>query len=245
MRLYHGKTLLLENANFTDFTKAYAKAVYEKSSLPFLLVRGDDARLLVVTHDSRIMMCRADWPGECYVSYDSSSYLDGSQRVMGLAHSMMVKDAFLIDPAFAIKAIQSFFTHKPMGDFVDFCHGTPEPELTSFPSPFKKKKNVKRELVEMHVTISEELKADMHDVCEFLGDNEGDPDVYIDYDDAIQIGSLCGGRINRRRNIFIFTYYLRNGDKWQFEVPRTVLDGIADGTITKLTVEASVPKNLR
>ncbi len=71
-----------------------------------------------------------------------------------------------------------------------------------------------------------------------------DPDENIDYDDAIQIGSLCGGRLDHWRDTYLFSYHLDNGDVWSFNVPRTVLDGIADGSINKLTVDASVPKDV-
>ena len=84
----------------------------------------------------------------------------------------------------------------------------------------------------------------MRDVCEYLDGVADDPDENIDYDDAIQIGSLCGGRLDRRRDIYLFSYHLDSGDEWSFKVPRAVMDGIADGSIDKLTVDASVPKTV-
>jgi hypothetical protein len=103
-------------------------------------------------------------------------------------------------------------------------------------------KRVERKLVEAHVDVTPELRADMQSVCEYLDEVADDPDVDIDYDDAIQIGSLCGGRINRRKDLYLFTYYLSSGDDWMFEAARTILDGIADGSISRISVTACVPE---
>ncbi len=249
MKLYHGKTLLQENADFAAFTRAYAQAVHEKSCVPFLLVRDDDYRLLVVTHESRIMLCTAKgywWangPANCSVSHEST-YLEGIHSVVGLTKNhITVKDRSLIEPFFAIKAIQAFFNNKSMSDFVSFGSGMPEPEIMNFPSPFKAEEEIQQVRVEMQVTVTDELKADMQRVCEFLESKQLDRDGYFDSEDAIRIGSLCGERVDRRHNIFDFCYLQNNGDAWHFRAPRTVLDGIATGNITKLTVGVFVPKH--
>jgi hypothetical protein len=67
--------------------------------------------------------------------------------------------------------------------------------------------------------------------------------VNIDFDDAIQIGSLCGGRINRKQDLYLFSYHLNNGDIWQFRVKRTMLEAIAYGGFQTLNVLASIPEN--
>jgi hypothetical protein len=44
--------------------------------------------------------------------------------------------------------------------------------------------------------------------------------------------------------MYLFSYYQTNGDVWSFKAPRTLLDGIADGSIGKITVDALVPRNV-
>ncbi len=243
MRVYRRKTLLHDNADFAAFTKSYGESVIESSADPFLLVRDDDARLLIVTEDGNVMLCLADGPSECSVSY-TSSYSDASRRFMGLTGELTSKDENFIDPAFAIRAIRAFFDRGRLSEHVDFRRGAPEPEITSFPTEIRSPRRVEREFVEMRVTVSPELQADMREVCEYLDEVADDPDENIDFDDAIQVGSLCGGRLDCRRDTYLFSYHQDNGDVWSFKAPRTILDGIADGSIDKLTVNASVPKDV-
>ena len=148
-----------------------------------------------------------------------------------------------MDAAFAVRAIGAFYAKRRMSDFVDFRRGCPDPEIATFPEPFATEERVERECVERRVEVPIELRTDMQSVCELLDEFADDPDENIDFDDAIQIGSLCGGRIDSRKDRYLFSYYLDSGDVWTFEVPRTVLDGIADGSIAALTVMASVPKD--
>lgn len=243
MQVYRGKTLLSDDADFTDFTKFYGEAVAANSHDPFLLVRDDDNRLLVITDDGMVMLSLATSPNDCSVSY-ASSYSDGSRPFAGLSRQLTAKDESFVDPTFAIKAIRAFFDRKRLSEHVDFRRGTPDSEITEFPTQMTARKRVERHLVEMRVVVTPELQSDMRDVCEYLDEVADDPDENIDYDDAIQIGSLCGGRLDRRRDIYLFSYHLDNGNVWSFKVPRTVLDGIADGSIDKLTIDASVPKSV-
>ena len=243
MQVFRRKTLLSENADFATFTKLYGESVADKSHDPFLLIRDDDYRLLVITGDGMVMLSLATGPNDCSVSY-ASSYSDGSGTFTGLSRELTAKDENFVEPAFAIQAIHAFFDHKRLSEHVDFRRGTPDSDITTFPTPMTGRKRVERKLVEMRVAVTPELQSDMRDVCEYLDDVGDDPDENIDYDDAIQIGSLCGGRLDRRRDIYLFSYHLDNGDVWSFKVPRTVLDGIADGSIDKLTVDASVPKDV-
>ncbi|MEZ6141022.1 MAG: hypothetical protein R3B84_10665 [Zavarzinella sp.] len=243
MQIYRGKTLLSKDADFAAFTKFYGEAVTDKSHDPFLLVRGDEKRLLVVTNNGMVMLSLAAGPNDCLVSY-ASSYSDGSRSFAGLSRQLSARDDSFVEPIFAIKAIRAFFDRKRLSEHIDFRLGTPDSEITEFPSQMTARKQIERHLVEMRVVVTPELKSDMQEVCEYLSAVANDPDENIDFDDAIQIGSLCGGRLNRRRDIYLFSYHLDKGDVWSFEVPRTVLDGIADGSIDNLTVDASVPKNV-
>lgn len=243
MQVYRRKTLLSDNADFATFAQLYAEAVVADSAAPFLLVRDDDSRLLIATDDGSVMLCLANGPTDCSVSY-ASSYSDGSRQFVGLSGHHNAKDESFVDPTFAIKAIHAFFDQTRMSEHVDFRSGSPDPEITTFPTAMTARQRIERTLIDMRVEVTSELQADMREVCEYLDEVADDPDENIDFDDAIQIGSLCGGRLNRRQDIFLFSYHHKNGDVWSFKVPRTILDGIADGSIDKLTVNASVPKTV-
>ncbi len=56
MQVYRRKTLLSENADFATFTKLYGESVADVSHDPFLLIRDDDYRLLVITDDGMVML---------------------------------------------------------------------------------------------------------------------------------------------------------------------------------------------
>lgn len=243
MQVYRRKTLLSDDANFAEFAKMYAEAVIAKSAEPILLVRDDDSRLLIVTEDGSVMLCHANGPSDCSVSY-ASSYSNGSRQFIGLSGHHTARDENFVDPTFAIKAIRAFFDHTRMSEHVDFRRGSPDSEITTFPTAMLARQRIERTLIDMQVDVTSELQADMRQVCEYLDEVANDPDENIDFDDAIQIGSLCGGRLDRRRGIFLFSYHHKNGDVWSFKVPRTILDGIADGSMVKLTVKASAPKSL-
>ena len=243
MRIYRRKTLLTDNADFAAFTQLYGDSVIANSADPFLLVRDDDSRLLIVTVDGSVMLCLAKSPNDYSVSY-ASSYSDGFRQFVGLSRHYNAKDESFVDPVFAIKAIHAFFDRGRMSEHVDFRRGAPDTEITTFPTAITASKSVERERVEIRVDVTPELRDDMQEVCEFLNEAADDPDENIDYDDAIQIGSLCGGRLNRRHDMYLFSYYQTNGDVWSFKAPRTLLDGIADGSIGKITVDALVPKNV-
>lgn len=241
MKLYRRKTLLSDKADFAFFTDQYSQAILSKSDEPFLLVRRSDTRMLVVTSEGRIMLCLAHGPDYCEVSY-ASSYLEGTRTVRGLSSEFTAKDENFIDPRLAISAIKAFFDGGGMSEYVDFRYGRTDPDLTLFPTEIRLIERVEREHREMKVTVTQELQTDMKEVCLYLDEVANDRDENIDFDDAIQIGSLCGGRMNRRREIYYFSYFADNDEVWSFEVPRTVLDGIADGSFKTLTVNASIPK---
>lgn len=240
MRVYRSKTLLDHHADFAQFARLFGAAVQEKSTEPFLLVRDDDARLLVVASDEGILLCLAHGPVDRQVSY-ASSYSEGTRTFRGLSRDCLARDENFVDFEFAIKAIHAFCDRRSLSHYVDFRSGLPEPEITAFPTPIAALRRVERKLVELRVDIPAELRTDMQAVCEYLDEVGDDPDENIDFDDAIQIGALCGGRIDRRRKLFFFSYHLPNGDVWDFKVPRTILDAIADGSLKQLTVMASIP----
>src|SRR5262249_38560825 len=103
MQVYRRKTLLNDNADVAAFTKLYGDSVYDNSSGPFLLIREDDTRLLIVTDDGAVMLCLANGPNDCSVSY-ASSYSARSREFAGLSGPCTAKDENFVDPTFAIKA---------------------------------------------------------------------------------------------------------------------------------------------
>lgn len=57
------------------------------------------------------------------------------------------------------------------------------------------------------VPIPDDLRGAMREVCRLLKDAGNDPDVAVDFDDAIQVGGLCGGRYRGGERPFGFTYH--------------------------------------
>jgi hypothetical protein len=241
MRVYQGKSMRGDNVDHEAFVRLFGAAIVERSEEPFLLVRDDDSRVQVVTSDGNLMLCLARGPNDCQVSY-GSSYVDAPRQFCGLSGMCEAREENFVDASFAMQAVHAFFNKRRMSEFVDFRRGCPDSEIMAFPKPIRGEERVERKLIEKRIEVPVELRTDMQSVCEFLDEVAEDPDENIDFDDAIQIGSLCGGRSDALKDQYIFSYHLDSGDVWQFEVPRTILEGIADGSISRLRVMASVPK---
>lgn len=241
MRVYRCKTLLDGEADYSAFARLFADSVRDGCSDSFLLVRDDGQRLLVVANESDVLLSLARGPNDCVVSY-GSSYSDGTRAFFGLSRECVAKDASFVDAQFAFLAIKAFFEARQISEHVDFRNGTPDDEILVFPTTILARPRVERTLVEMRVEVTEELRNDMRHVCEYIDEVADDPDENIDFDDAIQIASLCGGRINRKQDLYLFSYHLENGDVWQFRVKGTILEAIADGSVQTLNVLASIAR---
>ena len=131
MRVYRRKTLLSDTADFAAFAKLYAESVVDRSVDPFLLVRDDDSRLLIATDDGSVMLCLANGPNDCSVSY-ASSYSDCFRQFVGLTGHHNAKDESFVDARFAIKAIHAFFDRARMSEYVDFRCGAPDSGSSDF-----------------------------------------------------------------------------------------------------------------
>ena len=57
------------------------------------------------------------------------------------------------------------------------------------------------------VPIPAELRDSLHEVFELIQQAKSDPDIRLDYDDAIQVGAVCGGRIGTKPRPYVLTYY--------------------------------------
>lgn len=88
--------------------------------------------------------------------------------------------------------------------------------------------------------IPDALRESMREVQQVIQESGRDPDVRIDFDDAIQTPDLCGGRIGSGNRPFKFTYY-HAGDanektRWYLAVHEREIEDIADGRLTTLNL---------
>jgi hypothetical protein len=89
------------------------------------------------------------------------------------------------------------------------------------------------------VPIPSDLREAMQEVLSLIKESKRDPDVNIDFDDAIQIGSLCGGRYQKKPNRFDFRYYPERGQQsgtWYLDLHDCDIEDIADGRLTEITL---------
>jgi len=90
------------------------------------------------------------------------------------------------------------------------------------------------------VPIPYELRESMREVREVIKEADRDPDdLPIDFDDAIQVGAVCGGRIGSADRPFEFTYYPdgdRRHGRWFFGLHETEIEDIADGLMSEITM---------
>ncbi len=85
------------------------------------------------------------------------------------------------------------------------------------------------------IPIPFELRDAFHGVVNLLEEKERNPDdVNIDFDDAIQIGGLCGGR--NRRGYLDFTWHLGTEPrcKWFFSLHEFEIQNYAHGIVSEL-----------
>lgn len=240
MMIYHSEQLISTGAAYSEFLELFGKAMLGQSELPFLLVRGDGQRLFVVVKDGAMMLCLVRSRDDFSTSVQST-YVDEDVAFRGVSSMCAAKSEHFVDAEAAMEAIQAFFSNRRLSKCLNFRRCLPDERILEFPEPIAAAEETmtRCQIVEKKIAIPNELRTDMQEVWEFLQEVTGDEDINIDFDDAIQIGSLCGGRIDERNDIFLFSYYLDTGEIWSFEVPRHILEDIADGRWTEMTVSAS------
>lgn len=90
------------------------------------------------------------------------------------------------------------------------------------------------------VPIPDELRESLREVREVIDEAERDPDdMPIDFEDAIQVGAICGGRVGEDNRPFEFTYFPagdRKYGRWFLVLHETEIEDIADGVISELTM---------
>src|SRR5665213_2283329 len=98
------------------------------------------------------------------------------------------------------------------------------------------------------VPIPDELRDSLREVFELVQEAKHDPDIHLDFDDAIQVGAVCGGRCGSKQRPFVLTYY-PDGDaergRWFLSLHRTEVEDIADGRMTEITMSCCTSPDCR
>jgi hypothetical protein len=98
------------------------------------------------------------------------------------------------------------------------------------------------------VPIPRELGDSLRDVFELIQQARHDPDILLDFDDAIQVGAVCGGRYGTKQRPFVLTFY-PEGDaersKWSLRLHRTEIEDIGDGVMTEIAMYCCTSPNCR
>jgi hypothetical protein len=84
-----------------------------------------------------------------------------------------------------------------------------------------------------------ELQESLREVYELIQQAKNDPAIVLDYDDAIQVGAVCGGRYGKKPRPYVLTYYPKgDGDRgrWFLTLHRTEIEDIGDGRLAELTM---------
>jgi hypothetical protein len=89
------------------------------------------------------------------------------------------------------------------------------------------------------VPIPPELRESLAEVFELIRQAKHDPDIQLGYDDAIQVGAVCGGKYGKKLRPFVLTYYpAGDGDRgrWFLTLHRTEVEDIGDGRMTEIAM---------
>jgi hypothetical protein len=104
-----------------------------------------------------------------------------------------------------------------------------EPVLRAQPRPKERRR----------VPVPAELRDSLRAAWDLIQQARRDPDIVLDYDDAIQVGAVCGGRTGKPPRPYVFTYY-PDGDaergRWFLSLHRTEVEDIADGRLTEIAM---------
>jgi len=89
------------------------------------------------------------------------------------------------------------------------------------------------------VPVPGELRDSLREVYDLILEAKNDPDIKLDFDDAIQVGAVCGGRFGKMQRPYVLTYYPQGDNdkgRWFLTLHRTEIEVIADGRMTDLTM---------
>ncbi len=89
------------------------------------------------------------------------------------------------------------------------------------------------------MAIPANLQDSLRKVFALIEDAKGDPDINLSYDDAIQVGAVCGGRYGKKPRPYVFTYYPaddKEKGRWYLTLHRTEVEDIGDKRMTETTM---------
>lgn len=98
------------------------------------------------------------------------------------------------------------------------------------------------------VAIPDELRDSLRQVWEMVQEAKNDRDINLDYDDAIQVGSVCGGRVGKKSRPYVLTYRPEGDEKrgrWFLTLHRSEIEDIADGVLTEITMYCCTSEGCR
>ena len=98
------------------------------------------------------------------------------------------------------------------------------------------------------VPIPDDLRDSLEQVWQIIQEEERDPDLPIDYGDAIQAGNVYGGRVGKGTRPFVLTYS-PPGDadrgKWFLTFHPTEIEDIAEGVLSSLPMYCCTSSDCR
>lgn len=98
------------------------------------------------------------------------------------------------------------------------------------------------------VHIPDELRDSMREVSELIEQSQYDEDLNLDFDDAIQVGRVCGGRVNKKLSAYDFTYFPtddRRRGRWYLVLHEADIDDIGDGRMASITMYCCMSPDCR
>ena len=98
------------------------------------------------------------------------------------------------------------------------------------------------------ILVPVELQASLRGVHELIQISLRDPEVNLDFGDAIQVGSVCGGRYGKTNRPYVLTYYpevdMERG-RWFLTLSNFEIEDIADGRQTELLMHCCTSADCR
>jgi hypothetical protein len=89
------------------------------------------------------------------------------------------------------------------------------------------------------LAIPAELRDALQHVWELIEEAKRDPDINLSFDDAIQVGAICGGRTGEKARPYELTYY-PTGDTepgpWELTLHPLEIEDIADGRMSDIAM---------
>lgn len=89
------------------------------------------------------------------------------------------------------------------------------------------------------VPIPPELRDSLREVFELIQQARKDADIVLDYDDAIQVGAVCGGRYGKKTRPYVLTFYAEGQSdrgRWYLTLHRLEIEDIGDGRMSEITM---------